>query len=561
MPNLDVDRLIAGWRGPLLAALIALIAGLPAVFSLPPLDRDEARFAQATAQMFEADDFIRISFQDEPRNKKPIGIHWLQAASVGLFSSEEDREIWAYRLPSLLGAMVAAFACAWGAIAFFGQRAGTIAGITLASTFMLSTEASWAKTDAVLCGAITLAMAALGRLYLASKGGPHAGRRIKLVFWIAMAVAILDKGPIGPMVAGLTLVALALWDRDLGWIKRLSWIWGLLIVVAVVGPWAMAITVTEPGFWMAAVKGDLVSKVGGGQEGHGAFPGTHTLLTPLLFFPGTLLIGAAAVTAWTRRMEPGVRFAIAWLIPAWLVFELAPTKLPHYTLPLYGALAWLVAAAVTQPIGTRARWTGIGLSAVTVLLVSAVAVVGLRKFGDGGDVVWVSLTVGFAVIGLAVAAYFMLHKESVTALMILCGCAVIAHAALWAGLVPNLKPLWVSRNIARTLDRQGMDPRNGITPGPVEIYGYAEPSAVFLLGTETHFGDAGDAAEAVVERRPVLVEAKNEPAFRAELAERRLSVAPVSVIKGFNYSHGKPVTLTLYRNAAPMPAQAPAAAP
>ena len=53
MPNLDVDRLIQGWRGPLIAAFIALIAGLPAVFSLPPLDRDEARFAQASAQMMD----------------------------------------------------------------------------------------------------------------------------------------------------------------------------------------------------------------------------------------------------------------------------------------------------------------------------------------------------------------------------------------------------------------------------------------------------------------------------------------------------------------------------
>src|SRR3712207_7554549 len=57
--------------------------------SLPPLDRDESRFAQATTQMFEQDDFVDISFQDEPRHKKPVGIHWLQAISVQLARSEE----------------------------------------------------------------------------------------------------------------------------------------------------------------------------------------------------------------------------------------------------------------------------------------------------------------------------------------------------------------------------------------------------------------------------------------------------------------------------------------
>ena len=51
MNRIDLDRLVAGWRGPLLAALLALVAGLPGLLLLPPLDRDESRFAQATAQM------------------------------------------------------------------------------------------------------------------------------------------------------------------------------------------------------------------------------------------------------------------------------------------------------------------------------------------------------------------------------------------------------------------------------------------------------------------------------------------------------------------------------
>ena len=117
--------------------------------------------------------------------------------------------------------MLAAAACAWGAARFFGQRSGVLAGVVLGSSFILSTEASIAKTDAVLCGATTLALAALARLYAAAKAGEPLQRRLKLVFWFAMAVAILVKGPIGPMVAGLTaLLTLGLWDRDWGWICR-----------------------------------------------------------------------------------------------------------------------------------------------------------------------------------------------------------------------------------------------------------------------------------------------------------------------------------------------------
>ncbi|HWA63343.1 MAG TPA: glycosyltransferase family 39 protein, partial [Caulobacteraceae bacterium] len=346
-----------GWRGPLLAAIVAIVAGLPGVFAMPTIDRDEARFAEATAQMLETHDFVSIRFQDQPRNKKPVGIHWLQAASVAMLSHVEDRAIWAYRIPSLLGAALAAAACAWGARAFLTPSQGALAGVLLGASFMLSTEAFFAKTDAVLCGAVTLAMAALGRLYISSRGGMRAGRRVKMLFWVGLALSILVKGPIGPMVVGLTLAALAAWDRRARWMADLSWTWGLIFVAAVVGPWAMAITVaTDGAFWGAALGGDLAPKLVGGQESHGAPPLTYALISPLLTFPMILMVPAAAVGAWRGRAEPGVRFALCWLIPSWIAFELFPTKLPHYVLPTFGAVAWLAAGALAGTPGPRVRW-------------------------------------------------------------------------------------------------------------------------------------------------------------------------------------------------------------
>ena len=108
----ELARFSRGWRGPALAALVAFLAGLPGLLAVPPLDRDESRFAQATAQMLESRDFVVIHYQDQPRFKKPVGIHWLQAASVSLLSSPEARQIWAYRIPSLLGAMLETW-CEW----------------------------------------------------------------------------------------------------------------------------------------------------------------------------------------------------------------------------------------------------------------------------------------------------------------------------------------------------------------------------------------------------------------------------------------------------------------
>ena len=67
-----------------LAALVlfSVIAFLPGFFQIPPVDRDEARFAQATKQMLETHEYVDIRFQNEVRYKKPVGIYWLQAAAV-----------------------------------------------------------------------------------------------------------------------------------------------------------------------------------------------------------------------------------------------------------------------------------------------------------------------------------------------------------------------------------------------------------------------------------------------------------------------------------------------
>lgn len=548
---MTLERLIAywsrGWRGPAAAAFVAFVAGLPGLLAVPPLDRDESRFAQATAQMLESGDFVVIQFQDEPRFKKPVGIHWMQAATVELVSSPEAREIWAYRLPSLLGAMLAAAACAWGAAAFFGGPAGLAAGALLGATFLLSTEAFIAKTDAMLAGMTTLAMAALGRLYAAARDGPPAGRRTEPLFWAGLALATLVKGPVGPLAVAFAMVVLALWDRRAGWIARLRWWWGLIAVAAIVGPWAGAVTVaTDGGFWTEAIGADLAPKLAGGQETHGAPPGYHTLLTPFLAFPITLLLPAALVVAWKRRAEPGVRFAIAWLAPTWLMFEVLPTKLPHYPLPAYGALAWLAAAALAQPIGPRARWAGAILAVVVGTALAAGVIYLLSLYGDASDAWAAALTAVLLVAAGLVGAYLSIKgapRGGVAAALVL---GVAGHGALAAGLVPRLDPLWVSARLEAALDRGRLLPRQGLAEAPIAVAGFAEPSLVFALGTTTELDGPAEAAQAIAENRPAIVEAREAEAFRQQLAARGVTVREVARVDGLNYSKGDEVALRVY---------------
>lgn len=554
-PEAPAPSWMAGWRGPLLAALLAALAGLPGLISMPPLDRDESRFVQATAQMLEQNEFVVIRFQDQPRFKKPIGIHWLQAASVSLVSSPEARDIWAYRLPSLIGAMMAAAACAWGASVFFGTQTGLMAGAILGASFLLSTEGFIAKTDAVLCGTITLAMACLARIYAASRGGPAAGPWVRFGFWAGVSVSTLVKGPIGPMVVLLTALSLWVWDRKAGWLKSLSWTWGLILFVAVVGPWAWAVTVaTDGAFWKAAIVGDLAPKLAGGQESHGAWPGYHSLVALVQMFPSTLLLPAGLALGWSRRHEPGVRFALCWLIPTWLVFEITPTKLSHYALPAYGALAWLMAAALDQPIGKLSRRIGAALQALVGLLLAAGTLYLMKLYGNAGDLAAALLTATLFVAAGLYGGYVFLRGNSTLALVLALPLGLLGHGALVGLFAPGLDPLLISKRTEAVLAQASLLPSQGIVPGPIAVAGYAEPSLVFGLGTTTDLGDAADAAHALADHRAAVVEDREQPAFQAAVKSLKLKLHPIGVVQGLNYSNGDETRLTLY---APAPEALP----
>src|SRR5262245_47407141 len=111
--------------------LVSLLAFLPGFFQIPPTDRDESRFAQATKQMVETGEFVDIRFQDEVRYKKPVGIYWLQAGVVktaqALGVPQAISTIWLYRIPSLIGAIAAVLLTYWAALAFVARRAAVLA--------------------------------------------------------------------------------------------------------------------------------------------------------------------------------------------------------------------------------------------------------------------------------------------------------------------------------------------------------------------------------------------------------------------------------------------------
>lgn len=553
---MTMDRILSGCgpgaagRRVALIALAAAIVGLAGVFTLPPLDRDESRFAQASAQMLESGEFIVIRFQNDERNKKPAGAYWLQAASVAAFSNVEAREIWAYRLPSVLGAVLAAI-FTYAAIArLFDPATGVVAALLLAATPVFAAEATIAKTDALLLACTAGSAAAMAHLFGAAIDGRRGGVAVAFMFWIAIGAGVLIKGPIIVLVIAPAIAMIALRFPEAQPHRSLRPVMGILILLLMIGPWAAAIgAATEGRFFEEAVGADMLAKAGVAQESHSGPPGYHLLLAPLLAWPLAALLPWGLIAAFSARRDFAFWFLLSWLIPGWLIFEFAATKLPHYTLPLFPALAGLAAAAAMKPGRAPSVWrragaliyagAGFALAAATAALP--------HVFGAPA----LAIGAGFAALVIAVmtlwASLEFWRGAALKGVAIAVPSGALVAVVLLAGILPRLDDLAVSPRLSAALDDAGLHPLRDGAP-PAALAGFYEPSAVFLLGTQTGLGNGAAAADALIDRGgAAIVDGRERASFEARLQERNGAAEIVAEIGGFNYSKGDRIQLTVYR--------------
>jgi 4-amino-4-deoxy-L-arabinose transferase-like glycosyltransferase len=537
-------------RAVLLLIVVALAAFLPGFFQMPPIDRDEARFAQATKQMIESGDYVDIRFQDEVRYKKPVGIYWLQAAAVNAASAlgvrRANTRIWLYRIPSLLGAVGAVLLTYWTALAFVSRRAALLAALMLATSIILGVEARLAKTDAMLLLTVVAAMGALARVYLGGRGqhlNVH-GWRLPAIFWSALAAGVLLKGPLILLFVVVTAGTLSILDRSVRWLAPLRPVFGIAWFLLLVLPWFLAIGLRGgDGFLEKSIGEDMLAKVFTGQESHGAPPGYYFLLFWVAFWPGATLAGFAAPSVWAARREPGAKFLLAWLVPSWLIFELVITKLPHYVLPLYPAAAILIAGILDPHLLARKRWMVRGASwwFVFPTALALAGVVGLMIVSRQlGLIAW-PFAAGAMILGLIAWRLYQVDGAERSLLRAMAASILLAIAS-YGVIAPALSPLFPSVALAQIV-------RASECKQPlVAAAGYHEPSLVFLVGTSTQLVDGAAAAE-FLRRGPcriAFVESRHEYNFaqRAEAIGLRYAQGPR--IEGINYSVGQPVSIAVY---------------
>lgn len=540
----------AAWRQA--AALLLLCAAifLPGLAALPVTDRDEARFAQASRQMLETGDFIDIRFMDEPRWKKPAGIYWLQAGSVALASAvtgtpADEVGIWAYRIPSLLGASLAVLGAFWALTPLIGRAAAFRAAAMTATAVIVAAEADIAKTDAALLGVTVVAMGAYARRL----GAPT--RANELLLWGALAAGFVLKGPIVLLALFGCVLWLCVAERGTAPLKAVGWRRGPLLFLLFVLPWYVAIHIrTDGAFFQEAVMNDLLGKVASGQEAHGAPPGTYLGVFWGIFWPWAPLVVLAAPWLWRARRTPGLPFLAGWAIPFWIVFELVPTKLPHYVMPALPAVAGALALWLTAPRadaggpptpGVWPRRVAAGLFGLAGGALALACLV-LPPVLDG---VLPPAGALLALAGLAAVALGALALSRAR-LRVFGGLATLAAATLYAAalqfMLPALGTAFPTPRMAAA-----SAPFAACAGRPAASVSFREPSLVFQQGGGTRFLSHEEAAEALRSEPAALVwvEDRRRDRLDAAFGDSPPALREVARIDAFNVNRGKPTTLRL----------------
>lgn len=517
--------------------------------------------------------------QNRPRLNKPPLIYWTQALSAALFTNAQPAldAIWMYRVPSLLAAIIAVLCTRTLATRLFDPRVGFLAALLLAISPIMIWESHQARADMLLLAITTASMLALQRT-LASR---HL--RDAIILWILVSLGILTKGPITPMIVALTLASWIALHRSPRAAAGTRPILALPIIAALCLPWLILVA-QQVGWsnYLSIVFDETLGRSASAKEGHAGPPGYHLALLPALLWPGSMLLGVALVWVWFRissrdraARAPGNRpsppetararlrrwitgipsrrapelFLVSWIIPSWLVFELVSTKLPHYTLPLYPALAILAArclfacdAAVVPNL--RSALVRFGLNAWLVIGAGWVVAAPLALAFLGGAthqpliLITAIAAACLGILGLAATSLLLSNNRfahAQTAALL----TTAASLSLTLGIIlPNSPTPWISRRAADAilhLEHTLNDPHNR----PHAAVGFHEDSLIFNTHARIQRLPDDALADWIADHPTGIVLIPDDHPGTQQLGEVHATV------HGFNYSRGKLLTLEI----------------
>jgi 4-amino-4-deoxy-L-arabinose transferase-like glycosyltransferase len=363
-------------RGLLAALLFGLLPGLVAIGCYTMQARtlvptDEARYAEIAREMAETGDFVTPRLNGIKYLEKPPLQAWATALAFRAFGVGE----WQARLwTSLCGLFGVAIVMLAGR-RLFGARIGLIAGMVLGSSFYWAVASQVNSLDMGLAAMMTLALAAF---LLAQRN--DASRREQgnwmLVCWVGLALAVLSKGLAGIVLPGAVVLLYALLLRDMAILRRLHAGIGLPVFIAIIAPWFVLVSLRNPEFpYFFFIQEHLQRFTSHMHRREGPW---HYFVPILIAgaMPWTGILAQSLRDAWrsdSTGFQPK-KLLLIWSIFIFVFFSASGSKLPSYILPVFPALALLMACYVER-ISERAAM----LAASVLVVCGAVGLIAVPK--------------------------------------------------------------------------------------------------------------------------------------------------------------------------------------
>ena len=535
----------------LFICLLAIISFFSTINILPPLDRDEARYIQSTVQMIESGDFFNINFLDSPRLKKPPGIYWLQAFSSvsvkNLFLLEKP-PLWSFRLPSAIAASLSILLVYLLGNIIFGRLQGIIAALLFLSVPIVIIEANIAKTDSVL-SCITLAIIyLLAKVIFFKNNEKNLSSLYIYLGWLLLGFSFLIKGPITFIIIFLLVMSFKIIERDFV-LSSIKPIYGLILFTIICAPWFIFIfTGNNADYMIGDIKKDFLEKIYSVQESHGAPPGAYIISLFISAWPLAIFLLPTVVWSYLNRKEKSIKFLLCYILPSWIVFELIPTKLLHYLLPLIPGLTLLTAAMIVESIKNNnfliefnKRILNIYTFFPIIGIGTIIIVIGYLgiEFGIGFSKEVILIILIFLLIGIF-AIYNFYYLNYLRAFFI-ASIGTILAINLFMLFVPNqTQKIWISERIYEEIENKNLN-HSSI------LFGYSEPSLVYRLGSKTKIaGNIIDVINFIKNHKVdyIIIENQYLDEFKILSKENNINFKNISKsISGFNYSKSKNVEI------------------
>lgn len=333
---------------------------------------DEAIYAQVSKEIVRSGDWLTLRWEYQPWFEKPPLFIWMTALFYHVFGVSE---FWA-RVPSALaGIALVGLTCLIGNYAY-GKLVGFLAAVILLTCYHFLSFSRFGTMDVMLTLFTFLALYA----YLRVKG---ENQRWWYVVWSSCALALLVKGAGGIIAPAAIVLALA-FDKRFGAALRSSHFWqSVLLAVLIVAPWHILMWAWYGRAFIDEYIGyHVIARTTGTLEGHAS--GYFYYIGKLVdgFFPWCLLVPFAIISTVRRNLKnQGSRVLLLLSVLVFGLYTAIPTRRPWYIVPLYPALAILIALFIDnlyRDYQSRPLYRRIVTAACAVLIIAG----GLYSFAS-----------------------------------------------------------------------------------------------------------------------------------------------------------------------------------